>query len=51
MGEEAKLHLYPEQEERVDPLRVDKEMLHPESALTRRLLALVQVKFYQMRIF
>ncbi|KAL5255601.1 hypothetical protein ACHWQZ_G010989 [Mnemiopsis leidyi] len=43
MGEEAKMHQYPDQEERSDPLRVDKELLHPDSQLTGRLLALVQV--------
>ena len=43
LGEEAKLHLYPDQEERPDPLSVDKKMLHPESQLTSRLLNLVQV--------
>ena len=43
MGEEENMHQYPDEEERSDPLRVDKEMLHPDSPLTGRLLALVQV--------
>lgn len=36
-------HFYPEQEDRPDPLSVDKAMLHPDSQSVRRVLALVQV--------